>query len=218
MNPWVLILAALAGLILLYALFFYLASIVQQGSPFRIWLSYLGPRIRSRLTLYIPRRNTEEYQRSLYPKDLPVPKDPDQPKPSAPVAHAKKPAPKPTIRKPVPLPATLTTMAAPRSGPLPSRIARQLADEQRRVWVKYLNEGQQQVEDKVEIYSATAWGHLHVWFCFKRKRDTLPRNRIVAWQILAEHFERSPAMEQWARRASLAHLVKRLRHIFTRQP
>lgn len=218
MNPWVLILAAIAGLILLYALFFYLASIVQEGSPFRIWLSYLGPRIRSRLTLYIPRRNTEEYQRSLYPKDLPAPKEPDPPKPPAPVAHPKKPAPTPTSRKPAPLPATLPAMTAPCSDPLPSQTARHAASEQRRLWVKYLNEGNQQVEDKLEIYRATVWGHLHVWFCYKRKRDTLPRDRIVAWQILNEHFERSPAMEQWARRASLTHFVKRFRHILTRQP
>ena len=218
MNPWILIIASLIGLILLYAALFYLASLVRQGSPFRIWLSYLGPRIRSRLSLYVPARTTEPNQRSLYPKNLESPK-PEAAKP-APSPAATKPAKQPVrpVRKKSVPPASLPAMTAPSSEPLSRQVARQAAAERRRLWVKYLDEGHRQTADKLDIYRVTIGGNLHAWFCLKRKRDTLRRGRIVAWQILDETYERSPSMEQWARWATLLGLSKRLGYMFNRQP
>jgi hypothetical protein len=213
MDPWILIIASLVGLILLYAALFYLASLVRQGSPFRIWLSYLGPRIRSRLRLYVPTRATEPNQRSLYPKNLEPPK-PEPAKP-APSPTATKPAKQPVrpVRKKSAPPARLPAMTAPSSEPLSRQIARQAAAERRRVWIKYLDEGREPVVDKLDIYKATIGGHLLAWFCMKRKRDTFPRHRIVAWQILDETFEHSDTLAQWARREAIFGIPARLARI-----
>ena len=218
MAPWILIIASLVGLILLYAALFYLTSLVRQGSPFRIWLSYLGPRIRSRLRLYMPARATEPSQRSLYPKN-PEPSKPEPTKPARSSAAAK-PAKQPVrrVRKKSAPPTRLPAMTAPSSEPLPRQIARQAAAERRRLWVKYLDEGRRQTVDKLDIYRITLGGNLHAWFCLKRKRDTLRRHRIVAWQVLDETYERSPSMEQWARWATLLGISKRLGGMFNRQP
>lgn len=208
MDSWILIFAFLVGLILLYAVYFYLASLVRQGSPFRIWLSYLGPRIRSRVGLYVPARATKPNQRSLYPKNL----EPPKPEPAAPPRSAAKPAQQPVrpARKKSAQPASLPAMTAPSSTPFSRQVARRAAAERRRVWIKYLDRGKTTVVDKLEIYKTTIDGNLLAWFCSKRKCETFLRRRVVAWQLLAETFEHSDQVEQWARREAMLGLPKRL--------
>ncbi|MBM4134165.1 MAG: hypothetical protein FJ245_10385 [Nitrospira sp.] len=210
MDPWILIIAFLVVLILLYAAFFYLASLVREGSPFRIWLSYLGPRIRSRLSLYVPTRATESNQRSLYPKNLESPEP--EPAKAAPPPSAIKPAKQPVrpTRTKSTSPPSPSAMASPSAKPFSRQTAKKAAAEQRRVWIKYLDGGRTPVEDKLEIYQTTIDGNLLAWFCSKRKYETFLRRRIVAWQLLNETFDRSNQIEQWARREAMLGLPKRL--------
>lgn len=210
MDPWILIIAFLVVLILLYAAFFYLASLVREGSSFRIWLSYLGPRIRSRLSLYMPTRATEPNQRSLYPKNLAPPKpEPATPAPSPTATKSANQPARPARKKSAPR-ADLPAMAGPSSKPFSRQAAKQAAAERRRVWIKYLDGGRTPVVDKLEIYQTTIDGNLLAWFCSKRKCETFLRRQIVAWQLLNETFERSDQVTRWARREARLGLPKRL--------
>lgn len=212
MEQWVWAVLISAALLVVYLLYFYLASLFQRGSPFYITLSYytksalrqvgsIGPTLKS----WIPKSK---------PKSRPVRSASVLEAP--PKTGTKKPSVSPeipprteTVRvgpekryeeaKNVRKPDTRPGFSGPTNEPFSLAAARQAIKERRRVWVKYRGEERQQAEEKLEIYRATAGGILYAWFCFKRTRSTLRRKRVISWCVLDERFERTPHLERWVR-------------------
>jgi len=217
MNLWVLIVLLSLGLIAIYGLFFYLASVFGPGSPLRIRLSYLGTRIHSWVSRRASRPRSMPAQPSHYPHNPEPPRQNAPTRPAAPAGALKAPATK-TPASPTPsLSDALPAMAAPTSQPLSLQTARQAMRARRRVWVKYLSADNEEVVDKLDIYKATVGGNLYAWFSMKRKRDALGYHRILAWQVLSETFERSPHLERWARWEPMLRMPKRLGSMLKRE-
>lgn len=95
--------------------------------------------------------------------------------------------------------APLRPMTAPSSAPFLRRYARQAARDRRRMWIKYREPSGEVIERTVEIYQTTVTGHISGWCRSQRSRSTFRRDRILAWQLLQEQFERSGGMQAWSR-------------------
>jgi predicted DNA-binding transcriptional regulator YafY len=95
--------------------------------------------------------------------------------------------------------APLRPMTSPSTAPLLRRHARQAARDRRRMWIKYREPSGEVIERTVEIYHTTVTGHISGWCRSQRSRATFRRDRILAWQLLHEQFERSDGMQAWSR-------------------
>ncbi|MEW6543599.1 MAG: hypothetical protein AB1411_08300 [Nitrospirota bacterium] len=218
MSHWIVILAISVGLLVVYALVFYLSSLLARGSLFRIKLSYFfesvlpqpkaGPaRSKSDAAPAPPAPSNRRKAESARPAPRP---EAAAPSPSEPQA----PAPPPPKKQGI----VMRRMPKPSAAPFTLRDAREAAASQQRVWVKFTNDFNRDDEDKLEIYRATRGGSLFVWFCYERKRGTLRRNRITAWQLLEERFDRSAHLAEWARWQGLKGLPHRMAALLRRQP
>ncbi len=226
MEQWVWFVIIPLGLLLIYVLFFYLGSMFQRGSLLRLWLDYYADSIRqalgsltSRLKTLPPKQAAPQEAHPLaspaMPNSRPVGPQPASPRPQTMKPVSPKPAAsKPAIVKKTLPPAAKPVMTVPTTEPLPYRIAKKAARERQRLWIKYRNEEDDEEEEKIEIYRAAIGGGLWVWCCFRHTRSILSRNRIVAWRLLDERFERSPHLEQCARWGDLIYLPSWLGRMF----
>lgn len=227
MEQWMWFVIIPLSLLLIYAIFFYLASMLQQGSLLRIRLSYFASSIREKLSTLTSRPKAAPSM-PIPPSEIRSPASPTMPsipqpvslKPAPPKPVAPKPAPlkpaivKEAVKKEAVKPEVRPSMTVPTTEPLSFQVAKQAAEERQRIWIKYRDEDHRETEEKIEIYRATIGGGLWVWCCLKRTRSTLRRNQIIAWRLLNERFERTPYLEQWARWGELSYLPSWLSKIF----
>lgn len=92
----------------------------------------------------------------------------------------------------------LQPMTEPSTKPFLLRYARQAAKERRVLWIRYREPDGEVMEEKVEIYQTMWNGNISGWCRLQRRRSTFQQDRILAWQLLDERFERVANMEQWA--------------------
>ena len=216
MEQWVWAVLISAALLVIYLLYFYLSSLLQRGSPFYITMSYytksalrqigsIGPTLKSWIPK--PKPKAKPQPRPVKPPSIPespqrteTKKSTVSPEVSSRVEPIRSSSEKrheesKNVRKPDSRPG----FSGPTTEPFTLAAARQAIKEQRRVWVKYRGDERQQMEEKLEIYRATAGGILYAWFCFKRSRNIVRRKRVISWCVLEERFERTPHLDRWVR-------------------